>query len=58
MCDADSQSIAGGGPETLIGPKLVGAQWNQFKDVFSNGRGDVYAVTPNGELVFYYPQIG
>jgi len=46
VCVAGSQSIAGGGPETLIGPKLVGAQWNQFGEVFSTGQGQVCAVTP------------
>ncbi|MGH9930904.1 MAG: tachylectin-related carbohydrate-binding protein, partial [Pyrinomonadaceae bacterium] len=44
---------SGGGPETVIGPKSVGAQWHHFKEVFGNGQGNVYAVRPNGELLFF-----
>ncbi len=47
----------GGGPETWVGPKSVGAQWNGFKDVFSSGEGKVYAVKPDGTLLLYQ-QIG
>ena len=44
----------GGGPETWVGPKSLGTEWNKFKDVFCNGGGDIYAVTRGGELVFYH----
>ena len=47
----------GGGPGTWVGPKSVGSGWGNFNEVFSNGGGDIYAVTPNGELVYYH-QIG
>jgi hypothetical protein len=42
------------GSQTWTGPKSVGAQWNNFKDVFSNGGGDIYAVTADGSLVYYH----
>jgi len=36
------------------GPTSIGTGWNGFKDVFSNGKGQIYAVTPSGELLFYF----
>lgn len=38
-------------------PKAVGSGWQNFKDIFSLGEGKVYAVKPDGTLLFYQ-QIG
>ncbi len=39
--------------ETAPAPPVDVIQWNQFKDVFSAGEGKVYAVKPDGTLLFY-----
>src|ERR1700680_1326570 len=41
----------GGGPGTWVGPKAVGSGWGDFKEVFSTGQGQVYAVRPDGTLL-------
>lgn len=43
----------GGGISTWIGPRVIGSDWVQFKDVFSTGQGTIYAVQPDGTLLRY-----
>jgi hypothetical protein len=42
---------AGKGP--WEGPKDVGSGWGSFKNVFSTGEGIIYAITPEGRLLWY-----
>ncbi|RYX84419.1 hypothetical protein EON83_09840 [bacterium] len=39
------------------GPKQVGTGWDQFINIFSPGNGEIYAIKPTGELM-YYQHIG
>ena len=44
-------------PQAWADTKTVGSGWGDFKDVFSSGQGQVYAVKPDGTLLLYQ-QIG
>ncbi|RYX83329.1 hypothetical protein EON83_15005 [bacterium] len=35
------------------GPKQIGSGWDQFTNIFSPGNGEIYAIKPTGELMYY-----
>ena len=40
-------------PGAWEGPREVGRGWASFKQVFSGGNGIIYAITPDGKLLWY-----
>jgi hypothetical protein len=40
-------------PPQLIGPRVVGAGWQNFRHVFSAGNGIIYAIDQGGNLLWY-----
>jgi hypothetical protein len=46
-------SYTGGWKPRWFGPTVVGSGWQAFKQVFGGGQGVIYAITPDGRLLWY-----
>jgi hypothetical protein len=44
---------ATGDASTWSEPKIVGTGWDTFTKVFSAGKGVIYGIKPNGDLIYY-----